>query len=280
MLPIHVLKIKNIVIFPFIQYADISLDGTVKQLSVELHQKRKQFNQLDRHYQGVKNDVEDMKVNVKSQQSKARIDGVIGGDFVWRIQNYVRILSTDNDQLNPSYANDDVLDNTICLDLIESFKVAKEKTQEQQRKVQESAEDEEKTEENMEANREFQKMNSEAVEHMTILTRWRDEVSEQIEKRKDVFIGDEKLRVWADDEQKDFFSYIFRSLCQLFFDLRVVGATLEHFGKEIKKITKKKVRWVGCCCLSVFSMISHDIASRAFLLLRISPEQSVFGQFR
>ena len=161
-----------------------------------------------------------------------------------KIGNFLRVLGTNPTELNVE-VNDDKLDGDICMELIVSFKAAKEKAQEQQEKVDTLAADEKSVEYRLE-NEEFNKMKSEAKMHIRILKLWHGEVHKKIERQKDVFVNDKQLRQWKHGDEKKFFSNTFSSFCALFFHLRVIAATMEHFGEEIKKSTQKKV----CCAVA------------------------------
>ena len=89
-------------------------------------------------------------------------------------------------------------------------------------------------------------MKSEAKMHIDIFQLWYGEMHKEIQRQKDVFVDDKQLQQWKHGDEKDFFSNTFSSFCALFFHLRVVGATMEHFGQEIKRSTHKKV----CCAVA------------------------------
>ena len=134
------------------------------------------------------------------------------GDLGGKIENFVRILGADPNELDLE-SNDDRLDVDVCVALIEKFKCE-------------------------EANRNLEETNNVDSRSLSMLNLLKDELNKMIKRKEDAFAGDEQSKKESRFKR---FSYNFSSLCHLFFDLRVVAATLEHFGKEIKEATGKEV---------------------------------------
>merc|ERR1712032_1550914 len=133
----------------------------------------------------------------------------------------------------------DGYDENLYLEIIHEYKVKDYAAKQHQSKAEKYSEDDGKTDECEEENRQFQKNQDEAKKYLLEIQKWGQGCNEKYQRKKD-----QCLQEWeyTDKTEKQLFSDFYISLCKFFFNVQIIGATLEEYKVEIKQELKKKVK--------------------------------------
>ena len=142
-------------------------------------------------------------------------------ELIERIEKYVNDVQSEYEIVDNN-ANTEKYDESLYKSVIVQYK--------RKRAVAQKYEDEKiETEEH-------QAKKAKASEYLLQIQKWQSGCNEAVQRKKDKYLGE-----YDEDE---FASNMFVKLTKYFFNLYVVGATLEVFGDEIKKLTKKNAKKV------------------------------------